>query len=493
MHEDRPDRHRVVVIGSGFGGLFATKALKRADVDITLVDRTPTHLFQPLLYQVATGILSPGEIAPATREILRRQPNVHPVLGEVTDIDLEQRTVTSVVLEKQTVTPYDSLVVAAGAGQSYFGNDHFARYAPGMKTIDDALELRGRIFGAFEMAELEEDPQAVDAWLTFVVVGAGPTGVEMAGQIVELSRRALAGNYRNINSRTARVILLDAAPQVLGAFGSPLSEKAFAELRRIGVEVRLSEKVVDVDATGVEVEGADGRRTYLPAMTKIWGAGVSASPLGALLARQSGAEVDRAGRVQVGEDLTLPGHPEVFVVGDMSGRPLPGVAQVAIQGGKYAAKQIKRDAAGKPRDPKPFSYFDKGSMATISRFRAVASVGSLRMSGFLAWVMWLVVHLVYLIGFKNRVTTLLHWLVSFIGRGRAERVFTLQQIFGRIALDEDEGRSSTPDGRLARRTGIDMSRLTSVTVPGDAVHRADADPDEVAAGRAGEVRQTPAP
>jgi NADH:ubiquinone reductase (H+-translocating) len=468
MHEDRTDRHRVVVVGSGFGGLFATRSLKRADVDITLIDRTPTHLFQPLLYQVATGILSPGEIAPSTREILRRQRNVHPILGEVTDIDLARRTVTSAILEQTTVTPYDSLIVAAGAGQSYFGNDHFARYAPGMKSIDDALELRGRIFGAFEMAELETDPAALDAWLTFIVVGAGPTGVEMAGQIVELSRRALSGNFRHINTRTVRVILVDAAPAVLGAFGEKLSGKALHELQRIGVEVQLSQKVVGVDPTGIEVEGTAGTRTYLPAMTKIWAAGVAASPLGTLLAEQSGASVDRAGRVEVGDDLTLPGHPEVFVVGDMSGRPgLPGVAQVALQGGKYAAAQIKRDVKGRSRADKPFTYFDKGSMATISRFRAVASVGRFRLSGFVAWLMWLVVHLVYLIGFKNRITTLLHWLVSFVGRGRSERVFTLQQVVGRLALqDEDSG--STPDGQLARRAGIDRSRLTSITVPGDA-------------------------
>lgn len=484
MHEDRPDRHRVVVIGSGFGGLFATKALRRADVDITLIDRTPTHLFQPLLYQVATGILSPGEIAPSTREILRRQRNVHPILGEVTGIDLAVRTVTSGVLGRQTVTPYDSLIVAAGAGQSYFGNDHFARHAPGMKSIDDALELRGRIFGAFEMAELETDPQALDAWLTFVVVGAGPTGVEMAGQIVELSRRALAGNFRHINPRTARVVLLDAAPAVLGAFGEPLSSKATRRLQSMGVEVRLSAKVVDVDPTGIEVEQADGSRSYLPAMTKIWAAGVSASPLGALLARQSGADVDRAGRVQVGADLTLPGHPEVFVVGDMSGRPLPGVAQVAIQGGKYAARQIRADVAGRPRPDQPFRYFDKGSMATISRFSAVASIGRFRMIGFVAWLLWLAVHLLYLIGFKNRVTTLLHWLVSFVGRGRAERVFTLQQVFGRIALSDDEGRSMGADGRLAQRVGIDMSRLTSVSGPGDAAHHRDRRTADGAAGPA---------
>jgi NADH dehydrogenase len=355
-----------------------------------------------------------------------------------------------------------------GAGQSYFGNDHFARHAPGMKSIDDALELRGRIFGAFEMAELETDDAALDAWLTFVVVGAGPTGVEMAGQIVELSRRALSGNFRNINTCTARVILVDAAPTVLGAFGEPLSTKALQGLQRIGVEVRLSQKVVGVDATGIEVEGTDGARTYLPAMTKIWAAGVAASPLGALLAEQSGASMDRAGRVEVGDDLTLPGHPEVFVIGDMSGRPLPGVAQVAIQGGKYAAKAIQRDVVGKPRTTKPFHYIDKGSMATISRFRAVASIGRLRLSGFLAWLMWLAVHLLYLIGFKNRITTLLHWMVSFVGRGRSERVFTLQQVVGRLAMIDPDEPGATPDGRLARRTGIDRSRLSSITVPADA-------------------------
>jgi NADH dehydrogenase len=484
MHEERPERHRVVVIGSGFGGLFATKALKRADVDVTLVDRTPTHLFQPLLYQVATGILSPGEIAPSTREILRRQKNVHPMLGEVTAIDVAARTVTSTILEQETVTPYDSLIVAAGAGQSYFGNDQFARYAPGMKSIDDALELRGRIFGAFEMAELETDDRALDAWLTFVVVGAGPTGVEMAGQIVELSRRALAGNFRHINTRTARVVLLDAAPKVLGAFGEPLSTKALEGLRRMGVEVQLNQKVVDVDATGVEVEGTDGTRTYIPAMTKMWGAGVSASPLGAMLAQQTGAQTDRAGRVQVDDDLTLPGHPEVFVVGDMSGRPLPGVAQVAIQGGKYAAKQIKHDVKGHARSAKPFHYFDKGSMATISRFRAVAAVGRFKFAGFFAWLLWLAVHLLYLIGFKNRITTLLHWLVSFVGRGRSERVFTMQQVFGRLALSEDETRTMTADGRLARRTGIDMSRLSSVSVPGDSAHHDGEDASVAATARA---------
>ncbi|MGB8651645.1 MAG: NAD(P)/FAD-dependent oxidoreductase [Mycobacteriales bacterium] len=422
---------RVVIIGSGFGGLFAAKALKRADVEITLIAKTSHHLFQPLLYQVATGILSEGEIAPATREILKRQKNATVLLGEVTSIDLEARTVTSELLDRATVTPYDELVVAAGAGQSYFGNDQFARYAPGMKSIDDALELRGRIFGAFELAELATDHEEIDKLLTFVVVGAGPTGVEMAGQITELARRALPGNFRNIDPRTARVVLLDFAPQVLGTFGDHLSEQAAKHLREIDVEVQLGAKVVGMDRDGIDVEDADGTRRRIPSFCKIWAAGVAASPLGRQLAEQSGAEVDRAGRVLVNDDLTLPGHPEVHVVGDMmSLKGYPGVAQVAIQGARHAAKAVK----GGPS--RPFVYKDKGSMATVSRFHAVASIKGLHFSGFIAWLLWLAVHIVYIVGFKSRVTTVLHWAVSFVGRGRSERVATEQQVLARLALEE---------------------------------------------------------
>jgi len=426
----------VVVIGSGFGGLFATQALKHADVDITLIAKTTHHLFQPLLYQVATGILSEGEIAPSTREILGRQRNSRVLLGEVTTIDIADRTVTSTALDQTTITAYDSLVVAAGAGQSYFGNDHFARFAPGMKSIDDALELRGRIFGSFELAELAEDEEQRARLMTFVVVGAGPTGVEMAGQIAELSHRTLRHEFRRIDPRRARVILLDAAPSVLPSFGDRLGAKAEARLLEIGVEVQLGAKVVGVDGTGIEVEDAQGERRRIESVCKVWAAGVSASPLGALLAEQSGAALDRAGRVEVQPDLTLPGHPEVFVVGDMIALGgLPGVAQVAIQGGRHVARQITARLAGRP-DSQPFAYHDKGSMATISRFSAVASVGRLRLSGFIAWLMWLGVHLVYLIGFKHRLTTLLHWAVSFIGRGRSERTVTQQQIFARQALEQ---------------------------------------------------------
>ena len=428
-------RHRVVVIGSGFGGLFGTQALKNADVDITMIARTTHHLFQPLLYQVATGILSVGDIAPATRLVLRKQKNTQVLLGDVEKIDLEAKTITSRFLDRTTVTPYDSLIVAAGAGQSYFGNDHFSEFAPGMKSIDDALELRARIFGAFELADLQTDPEAVERWLTFVVVGAGPTGVEMAGQIAELAHRTLPGEYRHIDPRRARVILVDAIDAVLSTFGDHLSTRALRRLHQMGVEVELETKVVDVDATGIEVETERGRRR-IPSMTKMWAAGVAAPELSRSLAAATGAETDRAGRIKVNPDLTVPGHPEIFALGDMAALDqLPGVAQVAIQGGRYAADQIKRRLAG--RDPAgPFRYRDKGSMATISRFSAVASVGRFHFSGFIGWLMWLAVHLLYLVGFKNRVTAVLHWAVSFLGRGRSERVSTYQQAFARTAFRE---------------------------------------------------------
>ena len=457
------DRHRVVVIGSGFGGLFATKALRRADVDVTMVAKTTHHLFQPLLYQVATGILSEGEIAPPTREILSGQKNAFVILGNVVDIDLEARTVTSTVLNRVTVTPYDSLIVAAGAGQSYFGNDQFAEFAPGMKSIDDALELRGRILGSFELAEISDDDAEIERLLTFVVVGAGPTGVEMAGQIAELAHRTLRHDFRRINTREARVILLDAAPQVLPPFGAKLGEKTKVELEKLGVEVQLGAMVVDVDEWGLDVQDKDGTRRRIEATTKVWAAGVQASPLGKILGDQSGAPVDRAGRVSVNPDLTLPGHPEVFVVGDMINlNHLPGVAQVAIQGAKYAAKEIERRLSDSKAPPKPFKYFDKGSMATISRFKAVALVGKVRLTGFVAWLMWLGVHLVYLTGFKNRLGALGHWAVSFLGRGRSERTATEQQIFARAALQRLKGGASdlvsSPGDYEATKSLLEASR-----------------------------------
>ena len=435
MTSTQATRHKVVVIGSGFGGLFGTKALRRADVDVTVIAKTTHHLFQPLLYQVATGILSEGEIAPPTREILSSQSNASVILGEVTGIDLEARTVTSQVLGRDTTTSYDTLLVAAGASQSYFGNDHFAEFAPGMKSIDDALELRGRIFGAFEMAELGATRgDEVDHLLTFVVVGAGPTGVEMAGQIAELAHNTLHKDFRAINTRHARVVLVDAAPQVLPPFGAKLGEKAKAELEKLGVEVMLGGMVTEVDERGLEVKFKDGHVERINSVAKIWAAGVQANPLGKTLSEQTGAPLDRAGRIAVNPDLTLPGHPEVFVVGDMIALDnLPGVAQVAIQGAKYAAKEISHRLEGKQPQP-PFKYFDKGSMAIISRFRAVAMVGKLRLTGIVAWLMWLGVHLVYLTGFKNQVSALMRWAITFISNNRSERTTTEQQIFARAAL-----------------------------------------------------------
>lgn len=435
MTSTQSARHKVVVIGSGFGGLFGTKALRRADVDVTVIAKTTHHLFQPLLYQVATGILSEGEIAPPTREVLSGQDNAKVLLGEVTDIDLTARTVTSRVLGRDTVTSYDSLLVAAGASQSYFGNDHFAEHAPGMKSIDDALELRGRIFGAFEMAELGATRgDDVDHLLTFVVVGAGPTGVEMAGQIAELAHRTLRKDFRAINTRQARVVLVDAAPQVLPPFGAKLGEKAQRELEKLGVEVMLGGMVTEVDERGLEVKFKDGRVERINSVAKIWAAGVQANPLGRTLSEQTGAPLDRAGRIAVNPDLTLPGHPEVFVVGDMIALDnLPGVAQVAIQGAKYAAKEIKNRLEGTSPQA-PFKYFDKGSMAIISRFDAVAMVGKVRLSGIIAWLMWLGVHLVYLTGFKNQVSALMRWAITFASNNRSERTTTEQQIFARAAL-----------------------------------------------------------
>jgi NADH dehydrogenase len=431
-------RHRVVIVGAGFGGLFATKALRKAPVDVTLINATSYHLFQPLLYQVATGILSEGEIAPPIREVLKRQDNVDVRLGTVTGIDVADKVVSVDAPGLDYTVEYDSLIVAAGAAQSYFGNDQYADYAPGMKSIDDALELRARIFGAFELADLQTDPEAIERYLTFVVVGGGPTGVEMAGQIAELAHRTLPGQYKHIDPRRARVLLIDALPAVLNTFGDHLSTRALRQLHLLGVEVELETKVVGVDATGIEVESERGHQR-IGSMTKMWAAGVAAPPLARKLAEAAGVPTDRAGRIKVNPDTSLPGHPEIFAVGDMMsleqhpGELLPGVAQVAIQSGRHAAGQITRRLAGKETGQK-FEYFDKGSLATISRFSAVASIGKLRLSGFLGWLIWLAVHLLYLVGFKNRVSAVMHWAISFLGRGRSERVSTFQQAFARPAV-----------------------------------------------------------
>jgi NADH dehydrogenase len=431
-------RHRVVIVGGGFGGLPATRFLgrkrARGRVEVTLVDRRNHHLFQPLLYQVATGLIPPGQIAPALRHVVRKHKNVRVELAEVTGFDLDRRIVHASILGVETrEIPYDSLIVAAGVNQSYFGHDEFALFAPGMKTIDDAHELRRRFFGAFEMAEMAEDASERDRWLTIAIIGAGPTGVELAGQVRELATRSLRGEFRNFDPASVRVLLLDGGKEPLATFGDELSAKATKELERLGVELWMGARVVGVDADGVDIANSDGVRTRLETHIAVWAAGVEASPLATELAKATGAELDRAGRISVLPDLTLPGHPEVFVVGDMMALDnLPGVAEVAMQGGLHAANSILRRLKGE--EAVAFKYRDLGSAATIGRFKSVVNFKGLRLSGFPGWVVWAFIHLAFLTGFGNRLTTLLKWTRSFLGRGRAEREFSVLHTGGDLSL-----------------------------------------------------------
>jgi NADH dehydrogenase len=424
--------HRVVVVGGGFGGLQAVLALPHAPVDITLIDRRNFHLFQPLLYQVATGSLALGEIAAPLRGVLKRQANAGVMLAEVAGFDLERRR----VLLDRTASgsgdleiPYDTLVVAAGARHSYFGHDEWEPLAPGLKSIEDALEIRRRILLAFEAAEVEADPDLRREWLTFVVVGAGPTGVELAGQIVEIARDTLRSNFSNFDPADARVYLVEGADRVLLAFTPELSAKAREALEEMGVTVLLRKLVTDIGQGRVTIRREDGTTREIAARTIVWAAGVQATPLAAALAERSGAELDAAGRLIVGPDLTLPGHPEVFVIGDMArvenpatGRPLPGVAPVAMQEGRHVARAIRARLAG--RDAGPFRYREKGNLATIGRAKAVAELPYLKASGLIAWLLWITVHVTYLIGFQNRMLVLTRWAFSFFTHGRGARLIT---------------------------------------------------------------------
>ncbi len=434
-------RHHVVVIGAGFGGINAVKKLKDADVEITLIDKKNHHLFQPMLYQVATGVISAGEIAPSTRQILRHQDNVNFVNGEVTDVNIKDQTVTAELDGAVRTYGYDSLIVAAGAGQSYFGNDHFAEHAPGMKTLDDAFEIRSRIISAFEKAELEEDPAKREKLLTFVIVGAGPTGVELTGQIAELAQRTFAGEYSNFGSSSAKIYLLDGAPQVLPPFGKRLGRKAQRTLEKLGVDVRLNAMVTDVTADAVTYKNMKTEEEVtIEAATKIWSAGVAASPLGKVIADQAGVESDRAGRVSVNEDLTVGEYKNVYIVGDMiSLNRLPGVAQVAIQGGNHVGKLIeaKIDEESTANEAEPFEYFDKGSMAVISRFNAVVKLGKTEFAGFPAWISWLGLHIFYIVGFRSRTLVALHWLLNAFSRDRGNLEITQQQRVARNVIDRD--------------------------------------------------------
>jgi len=423
--------HRVAVIGGGFGGLEAAKHLAAAPVEVTLIDRRNFHLFQPLSYQVATGALSPAEVCYPLRAIFKGKPNVRVVMATVEAVDLAERKLRlapNAEGGEEFEVDYDTLVVAAGSSYSYFGHEEWRRFAPEVKSLESALELRARLLGAFEAAELEADAERRCALLTFVVVGGGPTGVEMAGQIAELARDTLSDEFRAIDPGEARVLLVEMTDRVLTTFPPSLSRKAKSQLEHLGVTTLLGHTVVGIDAGSVTVEGGGEAARRIPAHNVIWAAGVTASALGGSLAEQCGGEVDKAGRILVEPDLTVPGNPAVFAIGDMirvrrrngEAQVLPGVAPVAMQQGRYVAKTVRARLEG--RLVSPFHYLDKGNLATIGRARAVADLHFLRLSGFPAWLTWLFVHLWYLIGFQNRLLVFVRWSFSFLTRGRGARV-----------------------------------------------------------------------
>jgi NADH dehydrogenase len=450
-------RHRVVVVGGGFGGLYAARALGRAqDCEVTLVDRRNFHLFQPLLYQVATGALSPGDIAQPLRSIVRRQRNTTVLLGEAVGLDPERR---EVLLSDGGPIPYDTLIVATGARFSYFGHDEWAAVAPGLKSIDDATEIRRRILIAFEAAEREHDPARRAEWMTFVLVGGGPTGVELAGALGEIAQDTLRNDFRSIRSPDARIVLVEALDRILPTYPPDRSASAKRQLERLGAEVRTDTRVIHIDDRCVRVRVADGTEEVIPTRTVLWAAGVLASSFARLVAERLGAETDRAGRVLVGPDLTVPGHPEVFVVGDAAvmpwheGRPVPGVAQGGIQGGTYAAWTVIRRLRGRPTPS--FRYRDKGDVAVIGRLSGVTNIGWLgpfgRQGGFTAWLLWLGIHIVYLIGFANRIVVVTRWGWSFLTKGRATRLITGRPLLPPIADPElpaaiDHGAQVSGDG-----------------------------------------------
>ena len=422
-------RNRVVIVGGGFGGLFAARALRRSPVDVTVIDRAAHHLFQPLLYQVATGVLSEGQIAVPLRGLLDRHPNIDCLLAEVVSIDVDARTVRAERPGGDTIDiAYDDLIVAAGVRQSYFGHDEFARHAPGMKTLADALNIRRKVFGAFEMAQTATDSDERRRWLTFALVGAGPTGVELAGQIRELATLTLSRQFKRVDPAEARVLLFDGGAAPLAAFGPKLAAKAEAALRRLGVELHMHSVVTEVDADGLEARGPDGATVRYEAATVLWTAGIAAAPLADELARSCRAEQDRAGRILVRPDLTVPGHPEISVVGDMmSLDKLPGVAEVAMQAGYYCARRLRRRVAGQPA-AKPFRYHDLGSAAYIARGSAVVAVGRFHVAGRLGWLAWLFIHIAFLTSFRNRAGAVLSWALTFSRETRRERAFSLQQV-----------------------------------------------------------------
>ena len=416
---------KVVIVGGGFGGLRAAQNLRSDLVDVTLVDRRNYHLFQPLLYQVATGSLSPGEIASPLRGVLSGQKNTRVLLGTVVDVDPESKHVT---LQDGAVLQYDSLIVATGSQTSYFGHNEWQEWAPGLKSIEEATTIRHKILYAFEVAERISDPAQRRAWLTFVIVGAGPTGVELAGAIAEIARQTLRNDFRSIHPEEAEIILLDGAPRVLMSFPEDLAEKATRSLGRLGVRVKCGEMVQHVDKDGLTI-ASNGQANTIAAKTVIWAGGITASPLGKILATRTKAETDKGGRIKVQPNLTVENYPDVYVIGDLAsaadehGKTLPGLAQVAMQGGAYAAKAILRRVKGQPELP-PFRYFDKGSLAVIGRASAVANTFGMHLSGFVAWLVWVSIHLMYLVTFQNRLTVFIQWAIQDITFNRGARLIT---------------------------------------------------------------------
>jgi len=419
-------RHRVVIVGGGFGGLNAALGLARADVSVTLVDRCNFHLFQPLLYQVATGGLSPADIASPLRAVLRRQRNASVVRANVTEIDTQRGRIE---LEAGNLE-YDTLILATGVQPAYFGNEEWGVHAPGLKTVEDATRIRAKILDAFERAECEGDPEVRRQWMTFVIVGGGPTGVELAGAVAELARYTLRRDFRRIRSGEARVLLVEGSDTLLGSFARPLPAAARRALEKLGVEVACNRQVKRIDECSVTLQdAASGTESVVESRTTLWAAGVRASDLGAVLARDTGAQTDRLGRVRVEQDLSLPAHPNLFVIGDLAhlkgtdGKPLPGIAPVATQQGRYVAGLIRGRAAGRPRTA--FRYRNRGSLAVIGRAAAVADLGPrLRFSGYPAWWLWLLVHIMYLVEFENRVLVFVHWAFSYFTRKRGARLIT---------------------------------------------------------------------
>jgi NADH dehydrogenase len=416
---------KVIIIGGGFGGLSAAQALKSAPVDVTLIDRRNYHLFQPLLYQVATGSLSPGEIAAPLRGVLSRQKNTRVLLGDVVDIDPLSK---QVVLADGATFDYDSLIVAAGSQTSYYGNDVWSQWAPGLKSIEEATTLRHKILYAFEVAERLADPAQRRAWLTFVIVGAGPTGVELAGAIGEIARQTLKNDFRSIHPEDAQIILLDGGPRLLASFPEDLAQKAARSLAKLGVQTRMGAMVHDVDRDGIGLQ-VNGTTERLSTKTVIWAGGVTVAPLAKTLAKRTGAETDRGGRVKVRPDLTIANFPDIYVVGDLafsldaSGKPLAGVAQVAMQQGAYAAKAIARKVSGQPKQ-KPFAYFDKGNLAVIGRAAAVANVFGVHLSGLSAWLVWALIHLMYIVQFQSRILVFIQWAIQDLTFSRGARLIT---------------------------------------------------------------------